>query len=87
MSDYQLYSVSNGPVSVISPMDCSIPEYLPHPESSTPRAVHTKTTAIPFKIDYSRFINDFSSKRQPSQLREICNYNNHNNFLFFLFFC
>ncbi|VVC44503.1 Pyridoxal phosphate-dependent transferase, subdomain 2,Pyridoxal phosphate-dependent transferase [Cinara cedri] len=72
MSDYQLYSVTDGPVSLISPMDCSIPEYLPLSESLAPPEVHNKIiTAVPFAIDYTRFINEFSSKRQPSQLREI----------------
>lgn len=73
MSDYQ-YSVSDGSVSVISPLDCSIPEYLFHAESSAQAAaVHNKTNAA-VPVDYSRFINDFSSKRQPSQLRELCKY-------------
>lgn len=73
------YSVSKGPVSVAScPMDCSIPEYLPEPSSTLPSAaVHNQNTtgvSTPFKIDYSRFINEVSSIRQPSQLREISNY-------------
>lgn len=77
MSQFQSYSASKGPVSVASPMDCSITEYLPTTSDGNLSASRHKQNADPFQIDYSRFINEISSKRQPSQLREISNYNDH----------
>jgi len=72
MAQYQLYSSVNEPVTVARcPTDCLIPEY----GSEAPQPSHNQNSAIPFTIDYSYFINDISSKRQPSQLREISKYN------------
>jgi len=72
MAQYQLYSSANEPASVARcPIDCRIPEF----GSEAPQPPHNQNSAIPFTIDYSYFINDISSKRQPSQLREISNYN------------
>jgi len=77
MAQYQLYSSTNEPASVARcTVDCRIPEYDPEASSQPP---HNQNSAIPFTIDYSYFINDISSKRQPSQLREISNYNIVNN--------
>lgn len=74
MSQFQSYSASKGPVSVASLMDCSITEYLPVSEGdSSASRQKQNAAAAPFQIDYSRFINEISSKRQPSQLREISN--------------
>lgn len=72
MAQYQLYSSANESASVAHcPIDCIIPKY--DPEASQPSL--NQNSATPFSIDYSYFINDISSKRQPSQLREISNYN------------
>jgi hypothetical protein len=73
MAQYQLlYSGSEGSVLTARPIDCSIPEYLPEPLLLSH---HDKTkTIVPSKIDYSRFINEISSRRRPAQLREISNY-------------
>jgi len=70
MAQYQLYSSTNEPATVARcQIDCLISEY------EAPKPSHNHNSAIPFAIDYSYFINDISSKRQPSQLREISNYN------------
>lgn len=72
MAQYQLYSSANEPATVAHcPIDCPIPEYGPE----APQPSQNQNSDIPFTIDYSYFINDISSKRQPSQLREISNYN------------
>jgi len=72
MAQYQLYSSANEPASVAHcPIDHLIPEYGPE----DPQPSHNPNSAMPFTIDYSYFINDISSKRQPSLLREISNYN------------
>lgn len=52
-------------------VDCIVPEYCPE----EPLPPYNQNTAIPFEIDYSYFINEISSKRQSSKLREISNYN------------
>lgn len=69
------YSAPEGPVSVAScQIENSISEYRPKP-SQMPPFTHVHEPSIapvrPFTIDYSRFINEFSSKRQPSELREL----------------
>lgn len=73
MSQYKLYSATKGPVAVASPIECSVPEYLSkHDGESSSSSRHCqKTASTPYTIDYSRFINEISSKRKPSQLREI----------------
>lgn len=73
MTRYQLYSAGKGPVAITKnyPSDCSNPNYLPESDVN-----NRNITIISRPIDYSYFINEISSKRQPSQLREICNYNN-----------
>ncbi|CAI6350117.1 unnamed protein product [Macrosiphum euphorbiae] len=66
MAQYHLYSSTNEPATVARcQIDCLISEY------EAPQPSHNHNSAIPFAIDYSYFINDISSKRQPSQLREI----------------
>jgi len=68
---YRLYSSPKKPVSVTCcPTDCLIPEFCS--EASLPS--HNQNTAAQFTIDYSYFINEISTKRQPSQIREISNY-------------
>lgn len=62
------FSSGKEPVSVAS---CSVPEYLQEPP---PPSHNQDTSSIPTSTDYSRFINEISSKRQPSLLREICKY-------------
>jgi len=67
-------SISKRPVSVVScSVDHSITGYLPEPSSVTPSvaATHNQTATPVVPVDYSRFINEISSKRQPSQLREL----------------
>lgn len=73
MAQYQLlYSGSEGPVLTAHRIGLSIPEYSPEP--LLPSQHNTMKTVVPSKIDYSRFINEISSRRRPAQLREISNY-------------
>ncbi|XP_026805661.1 kynurenine/alpha-aminoadipate aminotransferase, mitochondrial-like isoform X3 [Rhopalosiphum maidis] len=68
MAQYQLYSSSKESAAVERcPIDCVIPGYCPE----EPIPSYNQNNAIPFKIDYSYFINEMSSKREPSKLREI----------------
>jgi len=72
MAQYKFYSSSKESASMERcPVDRIIPEYCPE----EPLPSYNKNSAIPFEIDYSYFINEISSKRQPSKLREISNYN------------
>jgi len=73
MAQYRSYSSSsNEPATVTRcPIDCLIPEFCPE---ASPPTHNQNTAAMPFTIDYSYFINEMSSKRQPSQLREISSY-------------
>jgi hypothetical protein len=72
MAQYQLYSSSKESAAVERcPIDCVIPGYCP----AEPLPSYNQNNVTPFKIDYSYFINEMSSKRQPSKLREISNYN------------
>lgn len=75
MSQYKLYSVTKGPVAVANPIERTIPEYLSkHDGESSSSSRHCQNTALArYTIDYSYFINEISSKRRPSQLREISN--------------
>lgn len=76
MAQYQLYSSSKDTAPVDRcPIDCLIPEYYCPVAESCALPAPNRNADIPFTIDYSRFINEISSKRQPSQLREISNYN------------
>ncbi|VVC44502.1 Hypothetical protein CINCED_3A019470 [Cinara cedri] len=55
-----------------SPINSTIPEqYNNIPEPSSPGTINNQNSTVP--LDYTRFINEISSKRRPSQLREIYN--------------
>lgn len=71
MARYQLYSAGKGPVAMTK--NCPIPEYNLY-ESPSPPVNKQNIPITRGQIDYSRFVNDISSRRRPSQLREICNY-------------
>lgn len=75
MSQYKLYSATKGPVAVANPIERKVPEYLSkHDGESSSSSRHCRNTAsAQYKINYSYFINEISSKRKPSQLREISN--------------
>lgn len=71
MAQYQFYSSSKESASMERcPVDCIVPEYCPE----EPLPLYNRKSDIPFEIDYSYFINEISSKRQSSKLREISNY-------------
>ncbi|XP_027853409.2 kynurenine/alpha-aminoadipate aminotransferase, mitochondrial-like isoform X2 [Aphis gossypii] len=68
MAQYQFYSSSKESASMERcSVDCIVPEYCPE----EPLPPYNQNSAIPFEIDYSYFINEISSKRQSSKLREI----------------
>lgn len=72
MAQYQFYSSSKESASMERcPVACIVPEYCPE----EPLPSYNQNSAIPFEIDYSYFINEISSKRQSSRLREISNCN------------
>lgn len=71
MAQYHFYSTSKEPVQTSRPIDCPMPDvYIP----TILQPTHNHKNAVTPPIDYTRFINRFSSKRQPSKLRELSNY-------------